>query len=879
MHKRSITWTSTAAGVICLTAATHAFAQPEETPADETAAPTAEASQPKLVPPELTAFVEAPYPDQAKDEGVVGQVLLQIDIDGEGKVTAVEVKKPAGYGFDEAAVAAARQFVFRPATRDGKAVPSRILYAYKFEMKEAPPPAQDTPPPAPKVGALSGVVRLSAGDAAMPGARVAITSPDGRKLELTTDAEGRWAVTDLPPGSYAVSVSAEGFQQLGVTERVAAGEAIDVVYRLTPVAGPLEVTVRGARPDREITKRSMERQELEKVPGTSGDALRAVQAMPGVARTGAFEGAIVVRGSEPSGTGVFVDGTWMPYIYHFGGLSSVVPTEMIESLDFYPGNFSAEYGRLSGGVIDVKTREIAQDGEYSGLGQVDLIDARLLLEGPIPGLDDWSFVVGGRRSHLDTWLPTLLEAGDMNVRSAPVYYDYQAFVETKPTKRSRLRMGIFGTDDRFALTFPAGAEHDPGFAGGFDLHMAAWRLQASYENQISDDLSLSLVAAYGRDREKGAFGTLAFDDTLQSVTVRGTLEYAIAPSLKVRAGPDILYYPYDVNIRAPQPPRPGEPDPGPFSNRPVMTLVDEGVFSAPGAWAEVQWNPVEPLQLLFGGRVDYFNANEDWDFSPRFNARYDIHSEFPRTTIKTGVGIFHQMPEPIQVADVFGSPDVHSSRATHYSVGIEQEMSEFFDASLEGFYKDLDDQIVRVPQLDGTEGYENVGTGKTYGLEALLRYRFDGRLFGWAAYTLSRSTRTEGPGEPERLFEYDQTHNLTVLASYALGRGWTLGSKFRYTTGTLYTPCEGGVLNAAAGAYACRSGDPLSERLPAFHQLDVRVDKKWTFDAWNLTAYVDLQNVYNRSNPDGMDYNYNYAQSTTRAGLPILPNVGVRGEF
>jgi len=193
--------------------------------------------------------------------------------------------------------------------------------------------------------------------------------------------------------------------------------------------------------------------------------------------------------------------------------------------------------------------------------------------------------------------------------------------------------------------------------------------------------------------------------------------------------------------------------------------------------------------------------------------------------------------------------------------------------------KDLDDQVVRVPRADGSEGYENIGTGKTYGLEALLRYRFDGRLFGWAAYTLSRSTRKEGPTEPERLFEYDQTHNLTVLASYALGRGWTLGSKFRYTTGSLYTPCHGGVLNAAAGAYACRSGEPLSERLPAFHQLDVRVDKKWAFDAWNLTAYLDLQNVYNRSNAEAMDYNYNYAQSTTVSGLPLLPNIGVRGEF
>jgi len=859
---------------LCLIGAGEAGAQP-------TAAPEADAGEsaaPALQPPKLIEFVEAPYPPGAKAEGITGQVVLQIDIDGEGKVVAVQVQQPAGHGFDEAAMEAARRFVFVPAQREGKAIPSRILYAYKFEMKEVRPPPGQTPPP-PTTGQLGGTVLLQEGDAPMPGAKVVITDAAGHRTEVVADGNGRWLMQGILPGVYHVGITVEGFQALEGEEKVAAGEAIDVVYRLTPEGGPLEVTVRGARPDREITKRSIARQELERVPGTSGDALRAVQAMPGVARTGAFDGLIAVRGSEPAGTGVFIDGTWVPYVYHFGGLSSTVPSEMIERLDFYPGNFSARYGRLSGGVIDVATRGIAEDGRYHGLAQVDLIDARVLAEGPIPGLDDWSFVVGGRRSHLDAWLPSLLEAADIGVRTAPVYHDYQAFVEHKKGDRSRLRVGFFGADDRIALSFPSGFEADPGFASGFEESSGFWRLQGSYENQVTDDLNLSLVAAYGLDRYQGTVGALRFDNAFRSLTVRGQVDYEIADWLKVRGGPDILYYPYEVDIRAPQPPLPGEPDPGPYSNRPVMALVDDGVFSAPAAWAEMEVRPVEALQLLLGGRVDYFNLNEDWDVSPRLNARYDIHSEFPRTTVKTGVGIFHQMPDPVYVIKVFGTPTVQSSRSTHYSVGVEQELTEFFEGSVEGFYKDLDEQIVRVAQDDGSEGYENVGTGKVYGLEALLRYRFDGRLFGWLAYTLSRSTRTEGPGEPERLFEYDQTHNLTVLASYLLGRGWTVGSKFRYTSGTLHTPCEGGVLNAAAGSYACRSGEPFSERLPAFHQLDVRVDKKWTFDAWALTAYLDLQNVYNRANPQGVEYSYNYAQSTTYAGLPILPNLGVRGEF
>ena len=852
---------------------------PEPPPAVPPDAPSATPAPSGLVPPKLTRFVEAPYPALAQRDGRTAEVVLQLDIDVDGQVTAVEVTTPAGHGFDEAAVTAAKQFVFAPAQRDGNPVPSRILYAYRFELKEAPPPPPEQQPPPKRTADLSGVVRLITGDTPMAGARVTLRGSDGKSLEVLTDANGRWSVTDLPPGAYEVRVEAAGFGPYGVQETLRAGEGIEVVYRLSPDDGPLEVTVRGERPDREITKRTIQRDELAKVPGTSGDALRAVQTMPGVARTNAFSGELIVRGTEPEGTGVFFDGTWIPTVYHFGGLSSVVPTEMIDSLDFYPGNFSVRYGREMGGIIDVRTRELGKDGRYHGLAQLDMIDARVLLEGPVPGLDAWSFVVAGRRSHLDVWLPSLLEAADINTRAAPVYYDYQAFVETHPTSTSRFRFGIFGSDDRFALTFNEGLQSDPGFASGFDIGTSFWRIQGAYENKISDDVAVSLTAAFGRDREDVNVGALKFDDTFTSLTVNGKVEVALAPTLKLRGGPDILYFPYEVDIRAPLPPRAGEPDAGPYGTQPSMVLKDTGSLTAPAAWTELEWKPDPRLQLLFGGRADYFNINDQWDFSPRFNGRYDIRPGFPRTTVKTGVGIFYQTPEPVYVVDVFGSPDVESNRSIHYSLGVEQELSEHAEVSVEGFYKDLDNLIVQVDNADGTQGYENLGTGKVIGLETLLRYKSDGRFFGWVAYTLSRSTRAEGPDEPERLFEYDQTHILTLLGSYKLGKGWTLGSRFRYVSGNLYTPCNGGVLNAAAGAYACRSGKPFSDRLAPFHQLDVRVDKEWKFTDWSFTTYLDLQNVYNRQNPEGVEYNYNYSQSNTIAGLPILPNLGVRGEF
>ena len=120
-----------------------------------------------------------------------------------------------------------------------------------------------------------------------------------------------------------------------------------------------------------------------------------------------------------------------------------------------------------------------------------------------------------------------------------------------------------------------------------------------------------------------------------------------------------------------------------------------------------------------------------------------------------------------------------------------------------------------------------------------------------------------------------------MLGSYKLGRGWELGARFRYVSGPLYTPCTGvgGFYDSAGGAYECISGRAFSQRLPAFHQLDVRVDKTWDFGSWKLSAYLDLYNAYVHQSPEDISYNFNYSQSTYQTGLPLIPSLGIRGEF
>jgi len=76
---------------------------------------------------------------------------------------------------------------------------------------------------------------------------------------------------------------------------------------------------------------------------------------------------------------------------------------------------------------------------------------------------------------------------------------------------------------------------------------------------------------------------------------------------------------------------------------------------------------------------------------------------------------------------------------------------------------------------------------------------------------------------------------------------------------------------------ADRFGDPgaaIGDR-----DLDVRAEKLWTFESWRLSVYLDVQNIYNASNPEATLWDYRYRESAPLRGLPLLPTFGLKGEF
>ena len=177
------------------------------------------------------------------------------------------------------------------------------------------------------------------------------------------------------------------------------------------------------------------------------------------------------------------------------------------------------------------------------------------------------------------------------------------------------------------------------------------------------------------------------------------------------------------------------------------------------------------------------------------------------------------------------------------------------------------------------EMYNNEGRGHVYGLEFLLKHHPTDRFFGWISYTIMKSRRIDHPGEDSRLFDYDQTHILTLVASLVLGRGWEAGVRFRLVSGNPETPVTGAVYDSDSDIYFPMYGRQNSRRLPMFHQLDVRIDKNWAWKYLKLAIYIDVQNVYNQKNAEGHEYNYDYTDRQFFYGLPILPSFGIKLEY
>jgi hypothetical protein len=609
-----------------------------------------------------------------------------------------------------------------------------------------------------------------------------------------------------------------------------------------------------------------------------------------VARPPFNGGLLVVWGSAPTDTRTYVDGVFIPTLYHFGGLRSTVNSDIISSLVFMPGGYGVEHGRGLGGAVELETRAPRRDG-YHGFAQVDLIDVSAMVEGPIT--KTLSFVAGARASWLKLFLPAFVTS---SVQASPQYFDYQAELYWQATPRDDVTLLFFGSDDQLNLILK---DPNPALTLAFNNHTYYHRGLVRWRHRFHNGASFMLIPSVGYDVPYGLHtdvGAAPFSNT------NGQLEYNLRAlyraqlfsSLRLDLGLDYEGTRYTLDATQNPAGLLREGDTGGFSGYDApdatqavatdhLTLYTNAV--APYLAVDLSYfkrrlviSPQLRLETMsfFGypGSMRQF-AHASFLPEPRLAIRYQVISQL---AIRGAIGVYHQAPDSQDFSTVFGSSRLSPQFGLHYVFGFELQPTPQLHIEAQGFYKDLRNLVVR-GESPADPALENSGIGRVYGGELLVRQELWHNFFGWISYTISRSERRDHPGSPWRLFEYDQTHILTLVASYKLPYGFQLGLRFRYATGNPVTPVIRSYYDVNSYSYIPIYGAIYSVRVPNFHQLDFRVDKTFLFNRWKLLLYLDIENVYDAQSAEGTLYNYNYRATGVVAGLPLLPVLGVRGEF
>jgi outer membrane receptor protein involved in Fe transport len=382
-----------------------------------------------------------------------------------------------------------------------------------------------------------------------------------------------------------------------------------------------------------------------------------------------------------------------------------------------------------------------------------------------------------------------------------------------------------------------------------------------------------------------------FDDSgfkLREVVfgVREDLELEVSPRVTLRAGLDVEAEQSAFEAEIPIPTNYRNPGAGRDQVLSVETqevTIDQWSYGI-GFYADSILEVTDRLQLIPGVRFELFRyfENDRLAVDPRLTARYALRSD---TSLKAGAGLYSQAPQPPQVTEQFGNPHLTLEHAAHLSAGVEHQILPALSIDAQLYYLRRYNLPVATDAVRVEGGdirplrYVNKGNAYSYGLELILKHDVTRHFYGWLAYTLAQSkVQNEVDGDYVNA-AFDQTHILTLVASYKPGRGWEIGTRFRLVSGRPETVVLGGVFDNDIFSYRRIVDDVRTGRRPLFHQLDLRVEKTWFFDRWRLSAYLDVQNVYNAENPEATLYDYRYAESAPLRGLPILPSVGIKGSF
>lgn len=721
----------------------------------------------------------------------------------------------------------------------------------------APPPTPDQTAPAAPAIPVTGRV-IDAQGKPIAGAKVGI---EGTADRVLADKDGRFVIS-APVGATLV-VESPRFE---VGLATVTGAKLDDVVLLTESQVSETIEVSGEAPPAAPGAAAIDRKELQRIPGTGGDLVKALTIMPGVVNLQIPLGysGVVIRGSSPQDSKVFVDGFEIPVLFHNIGFRAVLPAESIASLDYIPGGFDVAYGRASSGIVALETRNGAD--KRTAQAEVSFIDGGLIAQGPAG--PDTRYMLALRRSTIDFVLPSLIpDSVDLSLTTVPSYWDEQFRIDHKLSSKWRLALSSVGTDDVFELY---ATKNEEAADKRFYNRTRFLRLtgDARYQDgPWSANLALSaLLPEFTFEIGRLQYIRVRQPQVTPRVEVSRTAKRAAGLSDVVwRVGSELPIGRSSVDLALPIEQREGEPM-GAFDPKDTSVKFKGNIWLPDfAAWTATTANLDPRIRATAGVRAEIYGRPEEVAIQPRGELQVKLAKAW---TARMTAGAFRRPPEfQSEVLE----KQLKSEHSTQTIAGLQYEPREGVRAQASAYYYDRTRLITRA--MDGSLG--NNGRGYTVGGELLATYR-GGPWFGWLSYSYSSSKRVDNPGTMERLFTFDQPHSMNAAVSWQRGK-WQLGGRFQLYSGLPYTPATGSIFDSDRNIYLPLFADPNSERAPMHHQLDLRVDRSWKIGAVLLTGFIDVQNVYMNESIVTYFYSYDYSQRAAFKSLPIIPSLGLRG--
>ncbi len=773
-------------------------------------------------------------------------------------------------------------------------------------------------------GVIKGRVYNSKTNEGVPFATVQIW---GTTIGAITDFDGNYSFTGIKPGYVELRASSVGFKPF-ISSAILVTNSNQVNLEIPLEENTIdigEVVIKASpfirKVETPVSIRIIGIDEIEKNPGGNRDISKVIQSFPGVASTPAFRNDVIVRGGGPNENRFYIDNIEIPYLNHFstqgasGGPVGILNVDFVQSVDFISGAFPASKGNALSSVLNFTFIDGNKD-KMKYRATVGASDLGLTIDGPTG--KNSSILVSARRSYLQFLFNAL------GLPFLPNYTDFQFKYKVRLNEKNELTFLGLGAKDDFRLNLKAneteyqryildyipvqeqysyttGIVYKHFRTSGFDTWVLSRNYlnnsQYKYAGNIENEANKVLDYLSGEGEIKGRFERTIIGDKGFRISFGSGFEYAHYRNSTYRLFYSVLgenKIDYDTNLKL-------------------------GKFNAFGQVSKSYLE--EKLRFSFGIRTDINTwsksmSNPLTQLSPRFSASYSLTDNL---NVNFNLGRYYQLPPYTALgytsnAGVFLNKDndLKYIQSDHIVAGLELIPTENIQVTIEGFYKNYSKYPFsvrdQVPLSSKSAGYGIFGDeeltsssdGRAYGIELLGRLKEFKKTNLVFSYTFVRSEFRDlnSVWIPS---SWDNRHLFNITATRQFNGNWDFGFKWRFVGGAPYTPYDLSK-SAVKAAWDIQGQGYLdysrfnSERLKAFHQLDLRIDKQFFLKGWSLMLYADVQNVYNhqsdqpdilvrQSDINGLPVNdpedplkYSLKYITGTSGT-VLPTIGIIVEF